>query len=94
MCPGVFKAGFNFGEIRSRDQAMGNLGMRNSKSKLKASVHWPTRGQFWKLNQVQLLRDQNERQPIRLLISNARVCDRTGSRDRIRRSGNRPLVLC
>ena len=49
---------------------MGYLGMRSSiqsKSKLKASVHWQTRGQFWKLNQVQLFRDQNERQPIRSL---------------------------
>ena len=48
---------------------MGYQGMRSSKSKLKASVYWRTRGQFWKLNQVQLFRDQNERQSIRSLLS-------------------------
>ena len=83
-------AGFHFGKIRSRDQAIGYLGMRSSKSKLKASVYWRTRGQFRKLNQVQLFRDQNERQPIRKLLFNARACDRTGSRDRLCRSGNQP----
>ena len=46
--------------IRPRDQAIGYQGMR-------------TRGQFWKLNQVQLFRDQNERNPIRLLLFNAIV---------------------
>ena len=40
------------------------LGMRSSKSKLKESVCWQTRGQFWKLNQVQLFCDRNERQLI------------------------------
>ena len=60
-------------------------------SKLKASVYWRTRGQFWKLNQVQLFRDLNERKPISLRLFNARACDRTGSRDQTRRSGNRPL---
>ena len=73
-----------------RDQAMGYQGMRSSKSKLKASVYWRTRGQFWKLNQVQLFRDQNERKPIRFLLFNARACDHTGSRVQIRWSGNRP----
>ena len=70
--------------------------MRSSKSKLKASVYWRTRGQFWKLNQVQLFRDQNERRPNQIAFFNARACDRTGSRDRIRQSGNRPLtcVIC
>ena len=53
----------------------------SSKSKLKASVYWRTRGQFWKLNQVPFFRDQNERKPIRLLLFNARACDRTGSRE-------------
>ena len=56
----------------------------SGKSKLKASVYWRTRGQFWKLNQVQLFRDQNEQKPIRLLLFNAIACDRTGSRDQIR----------
>ena len=42
--------------------------------------------------EIQAESDQNERQPIRLLISSSRTCDRTGSRDRIRRSGNRPLA--
>ena len=46
---------------------------------LKASVYWRTRSQFWKLNQVQLFWDQNKRKPIRLLLLNARACDRTGS---------------
>ena len=47
------KAGFHFGEFgRARDQGMGYQSMRSSKSKLKASVYWRTRGQFWKLNQV------------------------------------------
>ena len=36
----------------------------------KRFIHWRTRGQFWKLNQVQLFRDQNERKPIRLLLFN------------------------
>ena len=65
--------------------------MRSSKSKLKASVYWRTRGQFWKLNQVYIFCDQNKRKPIRLLLFNARACDRTGSRNQIRWSGNRPL---
>ena len=49
-----------------------------------------TGGQFWKLNQVQLFRDQNERQPIRSLLFNARACQRTGSCDQIHQSGNQP----
>ena len=73
---------------------MGYLGMRSSKSKLEANVRWRTRGQFWKLNQVQFFRDQNERQQIRSLLFNARACDRTGSRGGIRQSGNRPLWPC
>ena len=43
-----------FRRIRPRDQAMGYLGMRSLKSKVKRSVYWRKRGQFWKLNQVQL----------------------------------------
>ena len=66
-------------------------GMRSSKSKLKASVYWWTRSQFWKVNQAQHFCDQNERKPIRLLRFNARACDRTGSRDQNRWSGNWPL---
>ena len=54
--------------------------MRSSKSKLKASVYWRTSGQFWKLNQVQLFRDQNERQPIRSFLFNVKACDRTAVR--------------
>ena len=65
--------------------------MRSSKSKLKASVYWRTRGQFWKLNQVQLFCDQSERKPISLRLFNARTCDCTGWRDRIRWSENPPL---
>ena len=42
--------------------------MRSSKSKLKASVYWRTRSHFWKLNQVQLFCDQNERKPIRFFF--------------------------
>ena len=72
--------------------AAGYQGMCSSKSKLKASVYWWTCSQFWKLNQVQLFRDQNERKPIRLLLFNARACDRTGSHDQIHWSGNQPLV--
>ena len=81
---GRSKGRFPLRRIRPRDQAIGYQGMRSSKSKLKASVYWRTRGQFWKLNQVQLFRDQNERKPIRLLLFNASACDRTGSRDQIR----------
>ena len=33
-------------KIRPRDHGMGYQGMRSSKSKLKASVYWWTRGQF------------------------------------------------
>ena len=44
--------------------------MRSLKSKLKASVYWRTRGQFWKLNQVQLFCDQNERKLIGFLFFN------------------------
>ena len=77
------KGRFPLRRIWPRDQAMGYQVMRSSKSKLKASVYWRTRGQFWKLNQIQLLRDQNERKPIRLLLFNARACDRTSSRDQI-----------
>ena len=58
--------------------------MRSSKSKLKASVYWRTRGQFWKLNQVQLFCDQSERKPISLRLFNARTCDCTSWRDRTR----------
>ena len=61
------KGRFPLRPIRSRDQTMDYLGMRSSKSKLKASVHWRTRDLFWKLIQVQLFRDQNERQPIAML---------------------------
>ena len=78
------KGGFPLRRTRPRDQAMGYEGMRSSKPEQKASVYWRTRGHFWKLNQVQLFRDQNERKPIRLLLFNARACDRTGSRDQIR----------
>ena len=86
------KGRFPLRRVRPRDQAMGYQGMRSSKSKLKASVYWRMQGQFWKLSQVQLFCDQNERKPIRLLLFNARACDRAGSRDQIRWSGNRPQV--
>ena len=86
----LFKGRFPLRRIRPRDQAMCYQGMRGSKSKMKASVYWRTLGQFWKLNQVQLFRDQNEWKPIGLLLFNDRACDRTGSRDQIRWSGNRP----
>ena len=57
----VPKGRFSLRRIRPREQAMGYQGMRSSlSSKLKASVYWRTRGQFWKLNQVQLFRDQSE----------------------------------
>ena len=35
-------------------------------------------------DQDQHFRDLNERTPVRLLLFNARACDRTGSRDEIR----------
>ena len=79
----------HFGEFGRATKWLGYQGTCSSKSKLKASVYWRTRDQFWKLNQVQLFRDQNERKPVRLLLLNARTCDRTGSRDQIRWSGNR-----
>ena len=85
-----WKADFHFGEFGRATKRWEYQGMRSLKSKLKASVYWRTRGQFWKLNQVQLFCNQNERKPIRFLLFNARACDRTGSRDWIRWSGNRP----
>ena len=88
------KGGFPLPRIRPRDQAIGYQSMRSSNSKLKASVYWRTRGQFWKLNQVQLFCNHNERKPIRLLLFNARACGRTGSRDQIRWSGSRPWRTC
>ena len=75
----MYKGRFPLRRIRPRDQAMGYQGMRSSKPKLKASVYSRTRGQFWKLNQVQLFREQNERKPVTLL---PRACNRTGSRDK------------
>ena len=77
----ALKAGFHFGEFGRATKRWECQGMRSLKSKLKASVYWRTRGQFWKLNQVQLFCDQNERKPIRFLLFNAKECDRTGSRD-------------
>ena len=85
----LIKAGFHFGEFGRATKRWEYQGMRSLKSKLKASVYWRTRSQFWKLNQLQLFCDQNERKPIRFLLFNARACDRTGSRDWIRWSGNR-----
>ena len=92
VCVGL-KAGFHFGEFGRVTKRWEYQGMRSLKSKLKASVYWWMRGLFWKLNQVHFLCDQNERKPIRFLLFNARACDRTGSRDWIRWSGNRPLSL-
>ena len=46
------KAGFHFGKFGRATKRWADQGMRSSKSKLKASVNWRTRGQFWKLNQV------------------------------------------
>ena len=79
-----YEGRFPLRPIRPCDQATSSQGMRSSKSKLKASVCWQTHNQFWKLNQVQLFRDQNKRKPIRLLFFNARACNRTGSRNQIR----------
>ena len=62
----------------------------DSEAAWNPSVYWQMCGQFWKLNQVQLFCDQNEREPIKLLLFNARACDCTASRDQIRWSGNRP----
>ena len=59
-----FKAGFSV--ARPTDALFGHAQLE---IQAENDVHWRTRGQFWTLNQVQLFRDQNERQPIRSFVS-------------------------